>query len=113
MSVSSSGKQVSDRVISFSLLTHLHIHIHTHTYAVVQQSSEHVLRLSRPAQKQPHGGRQQLHLDPQRGLTPHSINEHLQRVGSTGHSLTIHAQQPQQGLPALMENEQMDANDSV
>lgn len=86
---------------------------HTPTYAVVQQPSKHVLCLSRPAQKQPHGGRQQLHLDAQRGLAPHSVDEHLQRVGGAGNSLPIHAQQPQQGLPALMEDEENGQRDNL
>lgn len=86
------------------LYTRTHTHF-THTYAVVQQSSEHVLSLSRSAQKQPHCGRQQFQLHSQRGLAPHSIYERLQCVGGAGHSLPIHSQQPQQGLPALMEGE--------
>ena len=98
--------------VSFSSLlspnTHSLTHslTHTHTYAVVQQSSKHILCLSRPAHKQSHGGRQQLHLHSQRGFTPNSINEHLQRVGGTRHLLPINTQQPQQSLPALMQDEE-------
>lgn len=68
----------------------------------MQQSSQHVLCLSRPTQEKSHGGYQQLHLDSQRSLASHSIDEHFQSVGGSGNSLPIHTQQPEQSLPALV-----------
>lgn len=79
----------------------------TRTYTVVQQPPQHVLSLSRTTQKQPHGGRQQLHLQLHGGVASHSVDERFQRVGAAGNPLPIGAQQPQQRLPALVDEKLM------
>lgn len=79
----------------------------------MQQSSQHVLHLSWPQQEQPHGSRQQLHLHCRRRFAPDAVDEALQGVGGARDLLPIHAQQPQQGLFALVQTEEEELRSKV